>query len=80
MFSELPVDVTPTKTDNKKEKFFEKLPLTFTYKDFIELAKTLSITARSAERYITIFCEKKMIEREQLGIYRNLTMEEDEKE
>jgi len=80
VFSELPVDVNPTKTDNKKEKFFEKLPLTFTYKDFIELAKTLSITARSAERYMAIFCEKKMIEREQLGIYRNLTMEEDEKE
>ena len=78
VYSELPVDIAPTKTDNKKEKFFEKLPLTFTYKDFIELAKTLSITARSAERYMTIFCEKKMIEREQMGTFRNLTMEEDE--
>jgi len=76
VFSELPVDITPTKTDNKKEKFFEKLPLTFTKADFIDLAKSLSITLRSAERYIAIFCEKKMIEREQLGTYRNLTLEE----
>lgn len=79
VYSELPEDVTPTKTDNKKEKFFEKLPLTFTKADFIDLAKSLFITLRSAERYIAIFCEKKMIEREKLGTYRNLTLEDGEK-
>ena len=75
VYSELPVDEKPVKSKNKQEQFLEKLPLTFTYTDFIELAKSMSITARSAERYITIFCDKKLIVREQMGTYRNLSLE-----
>ena len=75
VFSELPQDVKPAKSDNNKEKFLDQLPLKFTRAKFIDLARHISIHERTAERYIGIFCEKGLVEREQHGSYTNLTIE-----
>ena len=75
VFSELPQDVKPAKSDNNKEKFLDQLPLKFTRAKFIDLARHISINERTAERYIGIFCEKGLVEREQHGSYTNLTIE-----
>ena len=69
VFSELPVDATPTKTENKKDKFLEKLPLKFTGKEFVDLAKSLSITERTAYVYISTFCDKGFVIKVQKNVY-----------
>lgn len=73
VFSELPVDEKQVRPKNKKEMFLEALPLNFTNKEFIELARSLSINERTAVRYITTFCEKGLIRRDQQGKYTNLS-------
>ena len=60
---------------NSKEQFLEQLPLTFKRLDYIALAKSLSITERTADAYIVNFCDKGLILREQRGIYTNLSSE-----
>ena len=75
VYSELQQVVKPAKSDNNKEKFLDKLPLKFTRAKFIDLAKRISITERTAERYMVVFCEKGLVEREQHGTYTNLTIE-----
>jgi len=75
VFSELPQVVKPAKSDNNKEKFLDKLPLKFTRAKFIELARRISITERTAERYMVVFCEKGLVERKEHGTYTNLTIE-----
>lgn len=42
----------------KRLAFFEKLPEKFTRLEYLAIAKTLEINARTAERYIAIFKEK----------------------
>jgi predicted transcriptional regulator len=69
VFSELPVDITPTKPKDRKEQFLEMLPVQFNCQDFIELAKRLSIAERTAFKYIATFCEKGLIFKEQQGTY-----------
>jgi len=80
VFSELPVDVTPTRPKDRKEQFLDKLPKSFTRQDFSLVAKNLSIPQSSADRYITIFCEKGFVRRDNHGIYTNLFIGEVESE
>jgi hypothetical protein len=77
VYSELPVDEKPTKPKDKKEKFLDRLPKTFTRQIYLELAKTLSIPARTAEKYISAFSDKGLIFREQHGNYINLSFSDD---
>jgi hypothetical protein len=69
--SQLPVEAVSERRANKKELFFDALPEKFTYKEFVELAGSLSIQHRTAERYIRTFCEKGLIDRSQQGVYTN---------
>ena len=69
VFSKLPEDVTPTKSENKKDKFREKLPLKFTGKEFVDLAKSLSITEKTVYVNITTFCEKGFVVKVQKNGY-----------
>jgi len=69
VFSELPVDEKPVGKQNKKEQFLDKLPEKFSNRDFIDLAKSISIAERTAVRYIADFCEKGLIRREIQGTY-----------
>ena len=80
VFSELPADDKPTKPKDRKEQFLDKLPIEFTHQGFIDIAKSLSITVRTAEGYIANFCEKGLILREQKGIYRNVSLMEGKKD
>ena len=76
VFSELPVDVNPTKPKDRKEQFLDKLPERFKRKEYVELAKSLSILDRTADRYIVLFCEKGWICKEQLDTYTKNTKKE----
>ena len=79
VYSQLPADVTPTKPKDRKEQFLDKLPKRFTRQDYHDLAKSLSILARTADRYMTTFCEKGLILREQQGTFINPGFMEEEK-
>jgi len=74
VYSELPVDVQPTTLKNRKEQFLDKLPEKFTRQEYLDIAKSLSIPARTAELYISKFNEKGLIFNEQYGSYINLTI------
>jgi hypothetical protein len=73
IFSELPENEKQTRPKNKKEMFMDRLPLTFTHKEFLEIARSLMIQQRTAEQHITNFCNKGLIIREQKGIYTNVS-------
>ena len=76
VFSELPVDVTPTKTKDRKEQFLDLLPEKFNHQDFVDLAKSISIPKSTADRYIAIFCVKGFVRRDNHGIYTNFKIGE----
>jgi len=75
VFSQLPAINQSAKLRDKKEQFLDQLPGKFTYPEFIELAKNLWIAPRTAEGYISQFCEKELIRRECQGLYTNLMMQ-----
>ena len=77
VYSELPVDVNPTKPKDRKEQFLDKLPEKFTRQNFAIVAKNLSIPQSTADRYITIFCEKGFVRRDNHGNYTNLISREE---
>jgi len=80
VFSELQKDVKPAKLRNKQEQFLDQLPERFTTSDYFELAKSMSISERTAERYVFLFCEKGLVFKEKLGIYTNLSLAEPEED
>ena len=69
VFTQLQEEVKSVKKANKKEMFFESLPEKFNRQDFITLAKSLSITERTAANYINDFCDKGLIEKTQHNDY-----------
>jgi len=71
VFSELPEEITTPKHKNKKEQFLDQLPEKFSRPGYLALAKSLSIAEKTAERYITQFCDKGLIFRGQQGCYTN---------
>ena len=78
VFSQLPAVNNSAKPRDKKEQFLDQLPEKFNRKEFIELAKSLSILHRTAERYMAMFCEKGLVRRDLHGIYSNLKIGERE--
>ena len=76
VFSQLPAINNSANLKDKKEQFLEGLPDKFTRLEFIEIAKSLSIAQRTAELYISHFCDKGLIYREQKGLYTNPALSE----
>ena len=76
VFSELPKEVKVTRPKDRKEQFLDKLKEKFSHTAYSDLAKSMSIEARTADRYIASFCEKGLVCREQYGMYTNLTLAE----
>ncbi len=56
----------------KKENFYNRLPNTFSRKDYAATASTMSIPDKTAQRYIREFIDQGMVERQQHGIYSKL--------
>ena len=77
VFSQLPAINNSAKLRDKKEQFLHILPEKFDRPVYLELAKSLSIPARTAETYITNFNNKGLIFREQQGLYTNLSLSKD---
>jgi hypothetical protein len=72
VFSQMPGNNESARPKTRKEHFLEQLPEKFTYQDFMSLAKSLEIAARTANRYIARFCKNGLVTREQAGSYINL--------
>jgi hypothetical protein len=71
VFAELPEEVKMVKKSNRKEKFLLTLPKTFNRQQYLEVARQLSITDKTAEAYITEFCKKGLLHREHQDHYIN---------
>jgi len=76
VFSQLPAINKSVNLKNKKEQFLDVLPQKFTRQIYLNLAKSLSLPARTAEDYISNFCNKGLILNEKYGSYINLTISE----
>ena len=72
VFSELPGEGKVSRPKDKKEQFLKLLAEKFSFQEFMDLAKSLDITERTANRYVAAFCEKGLLHREQAGSYVNL--------
>jgi hypothetical protein len=71
VFSELPLDAPPPGRKNRKERFLESLPGTFNRQKYLDMARKLSVPEKTAEGYITEFCQKNLIHREHHDHYLN---------
>ncbi|HET6557600.1 MAG TPA: DUF3987 domain-containing protein [Prolixibacteraceae bacterium] len=69
VYSELPEEVHQVRPKNKKEQFLDALPERFIRHGFLELANSLGIAERTADKYIGEFCDKGLIMREQQSFY-----------
>lgn len=78
VFGELPQEETKPSRMNRKEKFLHGLPNQFNRQKYLEVAKKLSIPAKTAEGYITSFIKANLLHREQQDTYINLFSEENE--
>lgn len=72
VFSELQGDTNSAKSKDRMEQFLDQLPVKFSAKDFITLAKNMSIPERSARRYMGVLCEQGRVCKEAHGIYLKL--------
>ncbi|HAH25077.1 MAG TPA: DNA primase [Prolixibacteraceae bacterium] len=73
VFSELPEDAVPAKPKDRKEQFLDQLPEKFSCKEYLDLGRSLSIQERTAFRYITLFCDKGWICKDQKDSYIKIT-------
>lgn len=71
VFSELPEETKMPRKPNRKEKFLEALPKLFSTQDYLKIAASLQIPEKTAEGYITGFCNSNIIHREKNGQYEN---------
>ena len=71
VFNDLPAETPVATRTNRKEKFLEMLPETFTTADYLAIAEKLTIPHKTAEGYITAFAKAGLIHREMNGKYRN---------
>ncbi|GGF43573.1 hypothetical protein GCM10011339_35070 [Echinicola rosea] len=76
VFGELPQEEPKPSRMNKKEKFLYALPHTFNRQKYLEVAKSMSIPAKTAEGYIANFVKSGLIHREAHDQYMNTSLEE----
>lgn len=76
VFGELPQEEPKPSKMNKKEKFLYALPHTFNRQKYLEVAKAMSIPAKTAEGYITAFAKSGLVHRESQDNYINTSLEE----
>jgi hypothetical protein len=76
VFGELPQEEPKPTRMNKKEKFLYALPQTFNRQKYLEVAKVMSIPAKTAEGYIANFVKSGLIHREAHDQYINTSLEE----
>lgn len=71
VFSELPQDAPMSKPKEIKERFLDALPTRFNTKEYLRIAKYMSLNLKTAEGYITNFFNQGLIYREKQGHYLN---------
>ena len=79
----MPAEEKPIGRKNKKERFFDALPLSFNRQKYLEVAGRTGINPRTVERYITQFVRSGLLHRDQMDLYLKLVTEDpgnDEKE
>lgn len=76
VFGELPQEESKPSRMNKKEKFLYALPYNFNRQKYLEVANSLSITAKTAKGYITAFAKSGFVHRESQDNYINTSLED----
>src|SRR5690606_19704481 len=76
VFGDLPQEEPKPTRMNKKEKFLYALPPNFNRQKYLEVAKVMSIPAKTAEGYIANFVKSLLIHREAHDQYINTSLEE----
>ena len=80
VYSQLPDEEMPTtRKKDRKDVFLHQLSENFTRQSYLELADSLDIPEKTADRYVTKFCEEGLVERVQQGVYFNLVFREKRK-
>ncbi len=69
VYNDLPKNEPLLKRKNQKELFFEKLGIKFNRQDYLSIAKTLNITDKTAQRYISNFVKANLIFRYKQDCY-----------
>jgi hypothetical protein len=69
VMSQLPAEVKTVRGQSSKERFFESLAERFNRQDYIALGKSMQVSERTAQNYISAFCDKGLILREQRDTY-----------
>lgn len=76
VFDDLPVQITPPKRMNRKQKFYDGLPKTFNRKQYVDVAEQMQIPDKSAQGYITSFIKDGLLHREKNDEYVKLLNED----
>ncbi len=75
-FNDLQGISKPRFSNHQKEKFLNSLPKNFDRNDYLNIAEEMNIPGKTAEGYITGYIKKRLIKREQHGLYTNLAFQE----
>lgn len=75
VFSSLPEDRKRKVITKRDEAFLEALPKNFCRQNYLEIATTLKIPHKTAERYVYKFVKKNVLQREGFDAYVNLNTE-----
>jgi hypothetical protein len=69
IFSELPEPLKPIKRKNLREKFYDSLPAQFSRQDYLTVASKLNIPDKTAQGYISKFCNSGLLHHEKQDLY-----------
>jgi hypothetical protein len=69
VFSELPEQAHPPKRLNQKERFLSALPKEFSRQQYLQVASSLNIPAKTSEKYISDFCKSGLLHHERKDLY-----------
>jgi nitrogenase subunit NifH len=70
VFNDLPAEQKISKRENKKQLFLESLPPEFSRQVYINVAQTLEIPDKTAEKYIAKFKQNGFVDHISHGVYR----------
>jgi hypothetical protein len=70
VFSDLPAEQEVSKRENKKQSFLEALPPEFSRQVYVNIAQSLEIPDKTAEKYIAKFKQNGFIDHISHGVYR----------
>ena len=75
VYAGLPLEKKLRTGNIRSERFLDQLPKAFTRQEFIDIAQSLDIPIKTAEKYITRFIKNELLERTGIATYENKLMD-----